>query len=178
MRILLVPDDPVAVIPPPDGEPLIKGGPNAPHASTVELTPELEKLIECRPTGNPAKKGSGLGMPQSLYLQQFGDLLIPVFGEIPYHVGSSLTGGVWRDVDVRVMLNAERYAAMGLGDPAQPHHNERWCGYAMAFSELGRRMTGLPIDFQIQQTEKANQDYPDAPRSALILGALRRQERQ
>jgi hypothetical protein len=137
---------------------------------------DSEQLLECRPTGNPTKERSGIGMPATLYLHQFGDLLFHAFGEVAYHVGSSLIGAVWRDVDVRVMLDKEQYAAMGFGDPEHPHENEKWCAFTMAFSELGRKMTGLPIDFQIQETDKANADYhrPDQGRSALMLCALRR----
>lgn len=129
-----------------------------------------------KPTGNPEKKRAGIGMPATLYLQQFGDLLYHAFGEYPYHVGSSLTGATWRDVDVRVMLDKEKYAAWGFGDPKKCHENEKWCAFVMAFSALGRQMTGLPIDFQIQETDTANATYsrPEHPRSALILCALRR----
>lgn len=130
--------------------------------------------VECRPTGSPTKARSGIGMPTSLYLQDFGELLRQVFGEAAYHVGSSLTEATWRDVDVRVMLDAEQYAAMGFGDPDRPHESARWCAYAMAFSELGRRLTGLPIDFQVQETATANRQFPDYQRSALIGSWIRR----
>lgn len=134
------------------------------------------QTAECKPSGNPEKRRSGIGMPATLYLQQFGDTLFHAFGEFAYHVGSSLTQPTWRDVDVRVMLDAGHYAEMGFGDPKRPHENERWCAYTMAFSLLGRHMTGLPIDFQIQETETANADYPrkEDQRSALVLHAIRR----
>jgi hypothetical protein len=138
----------------------------------IEETP----VATCIPTGNPKKTRAGLGMPASLYLHQFGELLFHAFGDYAYHVGSSLTGATWRDVDIRIMLEAEQYKAMGFGDPQRPHENKRWCAYTMAFSELGRRMTGLPIDFQIQETETASTQYDldeGHSRSALILWALR-----
>jgi hypothetical protein len=136
------------------------------------------QTTECKPSGNPEKKRAGIGMPATLYLQRFGDLLFRVFGEYPYHVGSSLTGETWRDVDIRIMLDAQKYEAMGFGDPSRPHDNECWCAYVMAFSALGREMTGLPIDFQIQETETANKDFGRAghARSALIRFTLVRQE--
>lgn len=127
-----------------------------------------------KPSGNPKKKSAGIGMPAALYLQHFGRIVYEAFGEFPYHVGSSLDGETWRDVDIRLMLDAEKYAAMGFGDPARPHENERWCAYVMAFSALGRQITGLPIDFQIQETKTANKDYPKCRRSALILRSLNR----
>ena len=134
------------------------------------------KLTECKPTGNPEKKSSGIGMPASLYLQQFGDILLMAFGEVAYQVGSSLMGPTWRDVDVRVMLDPEDYKARGFGDPTNPFLNDRWVAYTMAFSELGRKMTGLPIDFQIQERDTANKQYPNGGRSALILASVRRSE--
>ena len=138
-----------------------------------------EDVAACRPTGNPKKTASGIGMPASLYLQQYGDLLLLAFGEVAYQVGSSLMGPTWRDVDVRVMLDPEVYKAMGFGDPEQPFSNDRWCAYVMAFSELGKKMTGLPIDFQIQDRDVANKQYASDGhgRSALILASIRRSEK-
>jgi hypothetical protein len=66
---------------------------------------------------------------------------------------------VWRDVDVRLMLADEVYAAMGFGAPADSHSNPRWMAMCAAFSALGKQMTGLPIDFQIQQLTDANERF-------------------
>ena len=110
---------------------------------------------------------SGVGMPAALHLESFGALLSDAFdGEVPYQVGSSLETTAWRDVDVRVMLDDEQYEAMGFGDPERPHSNAKWVAWVLAFSALGTAMTGLPIDFQIQQTSHANAK-DDGPRSAL-----------
>lgn len=99
----------------------------------------------------------GVGMPAALYLQDFGALLYDAFGEMPYHVGSSLLDKAgWRDVDIRVLLPDARYAAEGYGDPERAHANPKWVAMTLAFSELGRKMTGLPIDFQLQQSTHAN----------------------
>lgn len=138
---------------------------------------ENQPTLQCKPSGNPAKDRAGIGMPATLYLQDFGLVLFDAFGEMAYHVGSSLTGATWRDVDVRVMLDKAEYAAMGLGDPKQQHENPKWVAMSMAFSLLGQKMTGLPIDFQIQETETANAEF-DSPRSALLVGILRRQNRK
>ncbi len=99
---------------------------------------------------------SRIGMPTHLYLQDFGQLVLEAFGEVAYHVGSSLEGPGWRDVDVRVILSDEHYAAMELGDPTAPHCNAKWCALTKVFSAYGKAMTGLPIDFQIQQQTYAN----------------------
>jgi hypothetical protein len=104
----------------------------------------------------------GVGMPASLKLDQFGSIVAEFFGEFPYHVGSSIHGKAWRDVDVRVILDDEKYAAMGFGAPEDTHRNGAWVALVLAFSALGREMTGLPIDFQIQQQSYANLKFPNA----------------
>ena len=48
---------------------------------------------------------------------------------------------------------------MGFGDPERTHNNAKWVAFTLAFSALGKQMTGLPIDFQIQQTSHANRLY-------------------
>lgn len=115
----------------------------------------------------------GVGMPETLWLQRFGQIVWSAFPEGGvYHVGSSLRRKRgWRDVDVRLMLPDDVYSAHGLGDPKHPQRNARWCALTMAFSALGKQMTGLPIDFQIQQQTQANAEFDDRKehmRSALF----------
>lgn len=114
----------------------------------------------------------GVGMPNTIWLNDFGSKVWDAFGGPPYLVGSALTEKVWRDVDIRMILKDEDYAAMGLGDPARSHDNEKWLALCLAFSALGKQMTGLPIDFQIQQQTYANATFP-GPRSAVGLVLLR-----
>lgn len=121
--------------------------------------------------------GSGVGMPASLWLNEFGSQVMSAFDAVPYLVGSATgaLGKPWRDVDVRVMLDDEVYAAMGLGDPERTHSNGKWVAMCLAFSALGKAMTGLPIDFQLQQRTWANAKYSGTAhvRSALGFVALR-----
>ncbi len=56
-----------------------------------------------------------------------------------------------------------------LGDPEHSHRNGKWVSLTLAYSALGKALTGLPIDFQIQQASHANFCFPDQPRSALGL---------
>lgn len=108
-------------------------------------------------------------MPETLLLELFGEQIVKAFdGEVPYHVGSSQDNKTgWRDVDIRLMLDDEKYEALGFGDPAYAQHNEKWIAMCLAFSILGKYMTGLPIDFQIQQTSYANKKYGGNSRSAI-----------
>jgi hypothetical protein len=101
----------------------------------------------------------GVGMPETLLLDEFGYLVWSAFGDYPYHVGSSVFKKQWRDVDVRLILEDEEYERMGLGDPKYAHHNKKWVALTLAFAALGKAMTGLPIDFHIQQQTDANATY-------------------
>lgn len=101
-----------------------------------------------------------VGMPADLYLHEFGLHVMSVFGYSVYHVGSSLTKKRdWHDVDVRVILTDEEWAKWEFGEPGSEHLNPKWIALVMAFSELGKKMTGLPIDFQIQQMSFANEKF-------------------
>lgn len=81
-------------------------------------------------------------------------LLSMSFGRQPWLVGSVLEHRRWRDVDVRIelpddVLNALPIARLDLN---------------MLLSEWGHRLTGLPIDCQVQgETEFA--EHADRPRN-------------
>ncbi len=118
----------------------------------------------------------GVGMPAVLKLQQysavlqdaFGVVLQDAFGAMPYHVGSSLKAkSGWRDVDIRVILDDDEFARL-FGPQGMSPMNEKWAAFCLAFAVLGREMTGLPIDFQVQPRTEAN-DLFDGPRSALLV---------
>lgn len=108
-----------------------------------------------------------VGMPASMHLDEFASHVWSVFGTRPYLVGSAAKGKVWRDVDVRLILDDEVYEKWELGDPSFTNHSARWTALCMAFSALGAKMTGLPIDFQIQQFTRANELYKEGPRHPL-----------
>lgn len=114
----------------------------------------------------------GVGMPAEIKLHQFGSEVWAAFGEMPFQVGSSLLSKQWRDVDVRLILNDEEWDRLELGDPRSVFGNGKWVALCLAFSALGKEMTGLPIDFQIQKFSDANARY-DGPRSALGRVPLR-----
>lgn len=100
----------------------------------------------------------GVGAPAATLLDIFGRMIFDVFGEYPYQVGSSNQTTQWRDVDVRVMLDDEVYNAQ-YGDPNSTIPNRKRLLTELAFSLLGQKITGLPIDFQIQQHSHANEHY-------------------
>lgn len=109
----------------------------------------------------------GVGMPAWLYLNQFGRVVHEAFGEWPFLVGSAAETKQWRDVDVSLILPDEDYERI-IGPLTEPHYiNRRWAAFCTAFSMLGSQMTGLPIDFQIDQRSQANELYKGR-RHALI----------
>ena len=116
----------------------------------------------------PNKKKVGfIGMPAYMYLDIFGDLIFDTFGHVPYLVGSSTERADFRDVDVRMIVPDEEYKSMGIGDFNELRTNKRWAALCLAFSELGKKVTGLSIDFQIQQMTWANKAFPSGVREPL-----------
>jgi hypothetical protein len=113
----------------------------------------------------------GVGRPECYLLKLFGAHVDQAFGHVPYHVGSSLTQKRgWRDVDVRLILPDDEYAAyFGAWDkaPEPGYGGPRRMMWELAWATLGQKMTGLPIDFQFQAQTLANQE--DGPRSALVI---------
>lgn len=110
----------------------------------------------------------GVGRPDCYLLGLFGDQVRHGFGHTPYHVGSSMTQKRgWRDVDVRLILPDDEYREF-FGEPLTTDHDwARLRAWELAWSMLGRQMTGLPIDFQIQSQTHANAQFSE-PRSALF----------
>ena len=119
-----------------------------------------------------------VGFPASIKLYSiFGKFLADAFGvTCAYHVGSSLFNKGTRDVDVVVLLEDDDFEKMfGSKEPEGP----KWEAYCLAFSALGRDVTGLNIDFKVQPREWANakfphnKEHPDHPRGAMIGGLMR-----
>lgn len=107
------------------------------------------------------------GNPQTIWLHKFGEIVHDAFGATPYQVGSSLISKDWRDVDVRLLLPDEEFEAL-FGVPQSAEVNKKLAAFTLAFAALGKQMTGLPIDFQIQPLSHANDKYGGEARSALI----------
>lgn len=101
--------------------------------------------------------GNYVGMPAAMHLDEFGSQVWSAFGHCPFLVGSATRSKQWRDVDVRLMMPDEEFAALGLRADGRP--DAKWTSLCMAYAALGRQMTGLPIDFQIQQASRANEKY-------------------
>lgn len=112
---------------------------------------------------------SALGPHDGYLLCLFGAHVDQAFGHPPYHVGSSLTEKRrYRDVDVRLMLPDDEFVAY-FGSPTQAgwlaNRKSMW---ELVWTTFGRKLTRLPVDFQIQDTTLANEEF-NGPRSALLL---------
>jgi len=89
-------------------------------------------------------------------LNQACKLIHAAFGTYPYLVGSAgiaNDGEGYRDVDVRLVLSDDEFAAVC---PTR----ERWEVLCLAFSVYLSAHSGLPVDFQIQQASIANERFP------------------
>jgi hypothetical protein len=117
---------------------------------------------------------SGVPMPDFLLLEEFGQAVHAAFGDVPYLVGSATRGYDWRDVDVRLILFDDRFEELFPGIDSTPRFDAGWAAYCLAFSLLGQRMTGLPIDFQIQSMAYANEHYPEGERQPLGIRIARK----
>ena len=115
----------------------------------------------------------GVGMPQWLILLDFGQLVYDDFGSPPYLVGSALRGKGPRDIDVRVILDDtaffDRFPPGDDGRSPINHPGTRWASQCRAYAALGKQMTGLPIDFQVQMQSLANQHFASEQRLALLV---------
>jgi len=114
-----------------------------------------------------------VGFPASIKLYSiFGKFLADAFGvTCAYHVGSSVRGKGWRDVDVVVLLEDKDFELM-FGHKVP--EGAKWEAICLAFSALGKDLTGLPIDFKIQPVTWANDKFRSQDghqRSAMIGGS-------
>lgn len=109
-----------------------------------------------------------LPVPHVFLLNQACLTLNRAFGIGVYLVGSSIVKRDYRDVDVRAIVKDNEYARLfpGIGIP---QHHALWSLMCASISLYLEKLTGLPIDFQIQSMTEANTKYPDGERQALGL---------
>lgn len=91
------------------------------------------------------RRATALGPHDIFLLDQWGRQLTEAFKSTPYLVGSvQRAEREWRDVDIRMLAPATLRRSPGLMVRA----------INLSVSLWGRQVTGLPIDFQIQQAEE------------------------
>jgi len=121
-----------------------------------------DELPVCEQHAANRRRASHLQVSQQRLLSDWAVALSAAFlGEVPYQVGSSITGPGWRDVDVRIILADDAHAALvRLLDVDRLN---------LAVSLWGQIATCLPVDFQIQQVTDASARFDSGPRLALGL---------
>lgn len=79
----------------------------------------------------------------------------------PYHVGSSLKRNDYRDIDLRVLIKDEEYDRLSKIIDFET--------LGIAVSLWGQKVTGMPIDYQVQRMSDANAEYKGEPRNAIFI---------
>jgi hypothetical protein len=120
----------------------------------VAEPPPLEPPPMKRSNWLPAPAAFNLSMACVTVNKAFGDS----FG--CYLVGSSLRKRDYRDVDVRLIISDEGFAKLfGEGFERHPLLSPLWALMCSSISLFLQTHTGLPVDFQIQQQTKANEEF-------------------
>lgn len=110
----------------------------------------------------------GVGSPNCLLLDHWALMLEPVFDETPYLVGSAAVSSTWRDVDVRVIMDDDKFDAwFGTSRSKRNASSKKWSALMTAISLWGQKVTGLPIDFQAQRRSGVSEADWEKPRHPL-----------
>lgn len=140
---------------------------------TMDATDIGMTLKEPRPTMEPRRKGVYVGAPACFNLELECQILNRAFDGQCYLVGSALERSDWRDVDVRMMMDDDAFAALF------PHAGEQWefdARRLLMTTCISKRLsdaTGLHVDFQFQPQTHANARHK-GPRNALGLTFTRK----
>ncbi len=112
------------------------------------------------------QRANFLPAPHVFNLNMACRIIYEAFGSPPYLVGSCLERRDYRDVDVRLILPDDEYKAL-FRDTVHTTNNALWSIICSSISMYLAQASGLPVDFQIQQQSKANEDFPEGSRQAL-----------
>lgn len=115
----------------------------------------------------PARtRANYIGAPQIFHLHNACQLLNNAFPDSfgCFLVGSSIVKRDYRDVDVRMIMEDTDFLALfpktDLTKIGHAAFSARWSVICCSISEWLSRVSGLPIDFQIQPMTQANKEYP------------------
>jgi hypothetical protein len=102
-------------------------------------------------------KATYVGAPSIFALEQACQQINDAFGGYGcYLVGSALERPDWRDIDVRYIMRDEDFAVLFPDAGSEWEHDPRWLLLTVSIAGWLSRMTGLPIDFQLQPQTHAN----------------------
>lgn len=118
-----------------------------------------------RPIAARHKRHTQLGPATIRLLDDWGKALRATFPDAfgSYLVGSAMTKANPRDIDVRIILPDDSFARLQEGLTIRRLN--------LMLTLWGERVTGLPVDCQVQQQSFANATYPspEHPRNPLGL---------
>ncbi len=131
---------------------------------------EAQPFCKCE---KPRKKFVHVGAPACFELELACQQLARAFpGFGCYLVGSALERADWRDIDIRMIMRDDEFAAeFPNAGPVTEHRWEfdpKWCILTTSISAWLSKRTGLPVDFQFQPQSHANERHK-GPRNALGL---------
>lgn len=110
-------------------------------------------------TREPYDRATYLPWHKLVELNRFGRYVLDAFGHRPYLVGSALVRADYRDVDVRLILPDDEFAQR-FGAITNPRYeNACWNAHCVAWTHFGQSLTGLVVDFQIDQETQANEQH-------------------
>ena len=120
-------------------------------------------------TAERRAKANYVGAPAIFALEQACQQLNQAFdGYGCYLVGSAIERQDWRDVDVRLIMGDEEFAALFPNAGRHWEHDPRWLVLTVSIAGWLSKLTGLPVDFQFQPQTHANAPH-EGPRHALGL---------
>jgi hypothetical protein len=136
-------------------------------------SPEDKADHSCNDQCERPAKATYVGAPAIFALEQCCQHINEAFdGFGCYLVGSALKRQDWRDVDVRLIMSDEDFAALFPDARQHWEGDPRWLLLTVAISQWLSGQTGLPVDFQFQPQTHANERHP-GQRSALGLSSKR-----
>jgi hypothetical protein len=140
-----------------DGTPLIVWARNPTDGDLADLSPVLLREID---KGAPRRKANYVGAPAIFALESACQQVHEAIGGFGcYLVGSALDRPDWRDVDVRLIMKDEEFAVLFPDAGHAWEQDARWLLLTVSISERLAKLTGLPVDFQIQPMTHANERH-------------------
>lgn len=106
------------------------------------------------------EKATYVGAPACFALEQAAKQICEAFNvSACYVVGSAMEREDWRDVDVRLIMADGDFAKEFPDADKHWEHDARWLLFVVSISAWLSKITGLPIDFQIQPQSHANERH-------------------
>ena len=112
-------------------------------------------------------KYEGLGEPAHMNLMAACLIVESALHETCYMVGSATDSREFRDVDVRVIMNDDKFDM--LFGKTEGNTEPFWSLFCMAVSAWLRDRTGLPVDFQVQRRSLVKESDWEKERDPLII---------